>query len=94
MVTLLSIFYPLEMISIKSERCHCPNKVKKHLKKRKLATITFLALGDDREIKPHAREQTKFFFFFFFLNFNDTRFYNTEQYNTLQYITYNTVYLH
>ena len=60
MVTLVSIFYPLEMISIKSERRHCPNRVKKREKKKKskLATITFLALGDDREIKPHAREPT------------------------------------
>ena len=62
MVTLLSIFYPLEMISIKSGRRHCPNRVKKLFKKSKLATITFLALGDDREIKPRAdgnRQQIK-----------------------------------
>ena len=31
---------------------------KKTLKKSKQATISFLAFGDEREIKPRAREQT------------------------------------
>ena len=57
MVTLLSIFYPLEMISRKSET-PLSYQGKKTFKKSKLATHTFLVLGDDREIKPHAREQT------------------------------------